>query len=175
MTLSVRRHSASGSAIDVEFAPALPLGAIVTSNGVVATRTPGDVHANVHATVADSAEMAVAFTGGWSIAPPESHPAVGARSSAPRILSERLATSAAPSYDVELEGLGGRAYTFVIGAPTPEDARRLVARVSKGAVQFPETLPRDGTMRRVTIIFPGTGQNADGYSTTRVSFTTGVP
>ena len=174
MTLTLRWRGAAASPIDVEFAPALPLGATVTSAGAVVTRTPGDVHAGVHASVVDSAQLAVAFTGGWFIAPPESSPAVGARSSAPRILSERLATSAAPSYDVELEGLAGHAYTFVIGAPTPDDAHRLVAHVSNGTVQIQETPSGDGNTRRVTIIFPVTGQNADRYSSTRASFTTGV-
>ena len=175
VTLSMRRRGAGALPIDVEFAPALPLGAKVTTDGAVVTRTPGDVHAGVRAVVTDTAHLAVAFTGGWSITPPASSPAVGARSTAPRIVSERLATSAAAPYDVELEGLAGQAYTFAIVAPTAEAARHLVVRVSNGATQTAQTSAGDSTTRRVTIIFPAAGQNADGYSSTRASFTTGAP
>jgi hypothetical protein len=72
-------------------------------------------------------------------------PAIGARSSAPRVLSERLDGT---RYVVALEGLAGTSYTFRVNRPTP-----------------------DGGTRDVTVTFPTTGANADGYTATTVSFT----
>ena len=173
LTLTVRRHGVPGAPIDVEFAPALPLGATIT-NGVL-TRTPGDAHASMHALLTDSATLRIAYSGGWSVVPPTSVAMVGARSSAPRVLSERLTGPAGATYELALEGIAGRANMFQIGAPSRDAARNLVVRASNGASATIENLPGDSTIRRVTIIFPSAGANADGYSSTIVSFSTGVP
>ena len=101
--------------------------------------------------------------------------AVGARSAAPRVLSERLATTAGAGYAVQLEGLAGRAYTFRIGAPSAEIARRLTANVSAGATATLDLRQANGTSRLVTIIFPVAGANADGYSSATATFSSGVP
>ena len=174
LTLSVQRRGTNGAPIEIEFAPALPLGATLNGSGAL-TRTPGDVHASVRASLTDSTQLRVVFDGGWSIQPPSSMATVGARSSGPRVLSERLASSTGASYEVALEGLAGRSYVFVIGAPSRDGARRLAVRASNGATATVDNLSGDGTKRRVAVIFPSSGANADGYSSTTVSFTAGVP
>ncbi|MBL0171739.1 MAG: hypothetical protein IPP90_13640 [Gemmatimonadaceae bacterium] len=147
MTLAVRRRGGEDRvALDVAFAPALPLGAQV-SGSAETQRTPGDVHASVHGWVVTSKEFAVTYAGGWSIEPPSMPPAVGARSSAPRVLSERLDGE---RYVVALEGLAGKSYTFRVNRP-----------LSSGAA------------RDTMVTFPANGANADGYTTTTVTFTSG--
>ena len=175
LTLLVRRRSADRTPLNVEFAPALPLGATVTGAHDAETRTPGDVHASARAALVDSAQLRVTFEGGWLISPPAMPAAVGARSAAPRVLSERLATTAGAGYAVQLEGLAGRAYTFRIGAPSAEIARRLTAHVSAGATATLDLRQANGTSRLVTIIFPVAGANADGYSSATVTFSSEVP
>ena len=83
------------------------------------------------------------------IAAPVMPPAIGDRSSAPRVLSERL--DAAGAYVVALEGLAGQSYTFHIS--TPDRA----------------------TPRPITVTFPAAGANADGYTATTLTFKPDAP
>ena len=54
IALALRRAGGDRAPIDVEFAPALPLGAQPSGAGVETQRTPGDVHASVHAQVTEA-------------------------------------------------------------------------------------------------------------------------
>ncbi len=158
IALELRQSDRAAAPLALEFAPALPLGAILTSDSassrqgdevfsypIVMHRTPGDIHAAVKVAAATSLTLRLRYRGGWSIVPPVMPPAIGARSSAPRVLSERLDGT---RYVVALEGLAGTSYTFRVNRPTP-----------------------DGGTRDVTVTFPTTGANADGYTATTVSFT----
>jgi len=178
IALALRRAGGGRAPIDVEFAPALPLGARVAGSRVETRRTPGDVHASVRATLpaagAAAVELSVSYDGGWSIAPPALAPAIGARSSAPRVLSERLGGAGA-SYVVALEGLAGRSYTFRITAPGRRGAERLDARVGNGATAALDRTTNDGATRLVTITFPAAGANSDGYTAATATFTAGAP
>ena len=127
----------AGGAIDVIFNPALPLGATTT---VERSETPGDVHATVRGVLRDSLTLEVPYRGGWSIAPPPSRPAIGDRSVAPRVLSERIVAGA---YTVTLEGRAGRSERFRV-----READR---------------------WREVEVSFPTGGANADGYTSTILS------
>ena len=145
IALSVSRRGEERVGLGVTFAPALPLGAHVTS-AVDETRAfAGDAHASVHTSLVTTAQLAVSFTGGWSIVPPPQRPAIGARSAAPRVVSERLNGA---RYVVTLEGLAGSTHTF-----------RLHGARADGA-------PRD-----VVVTFPAIGANADGFTTTTMTFT----
>jgi hypothetical protein len=138
-------------------------------------RTLGDVHASVRASVASTGERAVelsvSYEGGWSITTAALEPTIGARSSAPRVLSERL--GAAGAYVVALEGLAGRSYTFRITAP--DRRARLDVRVGNGATAVLERPTAEGATRAVTITFPVAGANSDGYTAATATFTTGAP
>lgn len=138
ITATVKR---SGDVVPLEivFSPALPLGARVAQVGAAKAtpyETPGDLHATVKATVADSAELSVSYTGGWSIVPPSMPPKIGQRSQAPRVISERLGADG--RYVVSLEGIAGRSYVFRVKTPSGE--------------------------RKETVTFPANNANADGYS-----------
>ncbi len=149
LTLSLRRAGGEAFPLSLEFAPALPLGAQVSAPGGT-RRTLGDVHASLQALVTDSVTLAVVYRGGWSIVPPVMAPTIGARSSAPRVLSERLGTGPGSPYLVRLEGLAGRSYTFRVTSP-------------------------DGKTRAVPVTFPSEGPNADGYTVTTRTFSPGAP
>jgi hypothetical protein len=152
------------------FSPALPLGARASGAGVTMQPTPGDVHASVRASLLGAAEVSVTYAGGWTIVPPSMPAAVGHRSEAPRVLSERFGADG--RYVVSLEGLAGRTYAFRVRTPDATVARTLRADASTGSV----VVPADGgasTDRTATITFASTGANADGYVATTVSF--GVP
>ena len=117
--------------------------------------------------VAQSAELAVAFTGGWGIVPPVMRPAIGSRSQAPRVLRERLHANG--RYIVSLEGIAGRAYTFRVLAPDEVSARGLIATVdAPGRATVVRTVPA-ATERWIEITFPASGANADGYTAMTVS------
>jgi aldose 1-epimerase len=121
----------------VVFSPALPLGATTTTERA---DTPGDVHATVRGVLRDSLTLEVPYRGGWSITSPVSRTAIGDRSSAPRILSERLVEG---TFMVTLEGRAGTTGRF---------------RVREGE-----------HWRGVEVAFPAAGANADGYTTTILS------
>ena len=174
IALALRRAGGDRAPIDVEFSPALPLGARVSTSRAETRRTPGDVHASVRASLpmtgAEGVELAVSYDGGWSIVPPAMALAVGARSSAPRVLSERLGDAGA--YSVALEGLAGRSYAFRITAPDERGAGRLDVRVGNGAAAaFGPTTKGEAT-RLVTITFPSAGANSDGYTAATATFST---
>ncbi len=172
ITLRVRRAGALTEPLEVEFAPSLPLGARVTTRGASVTATPGDSHASVRAAVTTSGELTIAYEGGWSIEPPEMAPAIGDRSAAPRVLSERLVSGTADGYAVVLEGLAGRSYTFRVQAPSPAAAKGASLLADHGARVTSSVVT--GRDRLITIAFPMTGANADGYATTTLTFTTSV-
>ncbi len=137
----VRREGGDTSPIEVVFSPALPLGARASGEGAETTVTLGDVHATARAAVVDGATLAIPFARGWAIEPPAMRPAIGSRSRAPRILSERLLDG---RYVVALEGLAGKRYPFQVHAP-------------------------DGEVRAVEVTFPASGANPDGYTATTLT------
>jgi aldose 1-epimerase len=104
------------------------------------TETPGDLHATVRGVLRDSLTLDLPYSGGWGIVPPESRPAIGDRSVAPRILSERLVDG---TYTVRLEGQAGRTERFGVREA--------------------------GAWRETEVGFPAAGANADGYTTTILS------
>jgi hypothetical protein len=130
------------------------------------------VHGTVQVTLADSIAVAVRFTAGWSVTPPSMPATIGSRSRALRVLSERV-EAAHDRYILSLEGLGGQQYSFVVHAPDEATARSLSAAASNGA-SATLAATASGADRSVTITFPTTGTNADGYSMTTVTFARGT-
>ena len=127
------RQDGTGGPIDVVFSPAIPLGA---TTALERTETPGDLHATVRGVLRERLALEVPYRGGWSIAPPASRPAIGDRSVAPRVVSERLLDG---TYSVTLEGRAGRSERFRV-----READR---------------------WRDVEVVFPTGGANSDGYTT----------
>ena len=130
----VRRR---GPAMDVVFSPALPLGARPAGP---ANETPGDVHAIARGTLRDTLALTVTYSGGVTIVPPRNATAVGDRSRAARVLSERIVGE---QYVATLEGIAGQSYAF-----------RIV---------------QNQRWRDTTITFPSLGANADGFTIARVT------
>ncbi|HEV8150936.1 MAG TPA: hypothetical protein VGP61_12185, partial [Gemmatimonadales bacterium] len=167
---SVRRPAGSPEPFELSFSPALPLGARTAGAGVTQEPTPGDLHATVRVRVGAAAELRVSYKGGWSIVAPPMPPVIGSRSVAPRVLSERLDSAANGSFAVSLEGLAGRSYAFRVQAPDAPTALSLVADTGPGGAV---TLGEGGGRRAervVTITFPASDANEDGYVALRVTF-----
>jgi glycogen debranching enzyme len=156
------RASADAGTVDVEFSPALPLGARATGAPAAVQANAGDSHVTVKAAVSGAAELSVSYAGGWSLLPPTIPAIVGRRSQAPRILSERLGADG--RYTVALEGLAGRSHSFTVRAPDAGVARALRADVTGGSVLL-SPASAAGPERQATITFPREGANADGYTT----------
>jgi len=132
ISATVVRRGGAMAPIDVTFSPALALGA---TSSAPTSATPRDVHATAHGILRDSLMLYVPFTGGWRVVPPQASPSIGDRSSAMRVLSERLVDG---RYTATLEGRAGASYRLRIG---------------------------DGSRwRDTTISFPSSGANADGYT-----------
>jgi hypothetical protein len=162
------------SPVEVEFSPALPLGATVALPPADVTRTEGDVHGTVRVRFDDMrAELRVPYSGGWSItATDRSGPRVGERSHKARVLSERLTDG---TYRVLVEGLAGQRGYFTLMPPDPTSKRRIVLEAVPGAEAL--IVPRPGSTTRfdVSLLFPSTGANADGYTSAQLIFTQGAP
>ena len=157
----VSRAGAASTPLELVFSPALPLGARATGAGVVTDVTPGDVHATVRGTLGGGAtRLEVPFTGGWSIIPPPARPAIGDRSSAVRVLSERLAGE---RYTVALEGLAGRTYRVRVRAPRVAAAGDLTIATGAGGAAATVTAGVHAE-HAVDVTFPAAGANADGYT-----------
>lgn len=153
------KRTAGRSPLEVIFSPALPVGA--RSGGAVAT--PGDVHATGRMQLNDVGTITITYEGGWGIIAPRMPPQIGARSAAPRVLTERFDSARAPGwYEVRLEGIAGRSYTFTIVAPDVSTARALQGMASAGALTV-ERYGGAGRSRMVTITFPDAGASPDGY------------
>jgi hypothetical protein len=95
------------------------------------------VHATATGTLDDRLVLDVPYAGGWGLVPMNRAPRVGDRSSALRVLSERIVDG---RYVASLEGLAGRTYSLGVIAP-------------------------DGVVRTESVTFPRAGANADGYVT----------
>lgn len=168
----VRQGGGSGRPIIVEFAPALPLGAQDVARGeggarLTAQALPGAVIARDSAVLRDAMQLAVQWRGGWELSPPRQAPRIGERSSALRVLSERLAPT---GYTVRLEGRGGRRYALRLRPPgvasgvviTPESAGQPALTMSD-----PD---HDGWVT-VMVDVPPQGGDADGFVPMTLRFT----
>lgn len=167
ISADVTRRVAAGTRerapLEIVFSPALPLGATTSAPS---ERTAGDVHATVRGTLDGTLALGIDYSGGWSIEPPAMRPAIGDRSQAPRILSERMTGG---RYVVSLEGLAGRSYRFRLRAPAVAVSATAAATgtATLGAARGP------GEPIEVDITFPRAGANGDGYTALTVSFTGG--
>ena len=162
ITLLARRQTTGGAPIALVFSPAVPLGATSSLPAADVMRTPGDVHLSARGTLTDTLTLSVQYQGGWSIVPPSMPPAVGARSAAPRVLSERLGANDA--YTVALEGRSGKSYTFQLFAPDAAAAQRLSVAAGAGGQVTLSPPVTSSFSRTLTVTFPTTGGNADDYT-----------
>ncbi|MDZ7632178.1 MAG: hypothetical protein U5K74_12750 [Gemmatimonadaceae bacterium] len=166
--------SSSPTPIELEFSPALPLGATASRPEADIHGTPGDVHATVRARISGGSDtLRITYRGGWSIMPAEVFgPIPGARSGKARVVNERMVEG---SYTVTLEGLAGHAAGFLFTPPDGDEAAQPQFRTTAGAsVQM--NRPTAGSRTRfLTVTFPSTGANADGFSTTTVTFPRSAP
>ena len=180
ISLDLVRRGADGSPIELVFSPALPLGARTRAER---DETPGDVHATVRGTLGDRLTLEVPYTGGWSIVPPTMRPAIGDRSTAPRVIGERLhAAGGSETYSVELEGLAGRSYPFELVAPLPSPAIRadgaiphcetsdVVARRETSAGRAAGAPALEAGLLEFRVTFPERGANADGFTRCLLTF-----
>ena len=122
--------------IDVVFSPAFALAAGAND------ATAGDVHVTTRGTLRDSLTLTVHHVGGRSITTPRAAVAIGDRSSAVRVVSERLVNG---QYRATLEGRAGRSYRL---------------RVADGRA-----------LRDTDVTFPASGANADDYTVTTLLMT----
>lgn len=160
--------------IDLEFSPALPLGATISLPTADVRSTPGDVHATVRQRLSGGFDtLRVRYSGGWSIMPAAIRgPLPGARSSKARVISERIAGG---SYRVTLEGLAGtEGMYFFVPNGTAGDRNPAVTASNGATVKFGSRVEGDAK-RTIFVTFPATGANADGYTTTELSFTRATP
>ncbi|MES3035444.1 MAG: GH116 family glycosyl hydrolase [Gemmatimonadota bacterium] len=168
LTLNVEPVRRLAAPLALTFAPALPLGARVALPDSAVTRTPGDVHGAVRMQLTSAgAELRVPYTGGWSIVPAvTAGPYPGARSTKMRVISERMASG---TYVATLEGRAGSEGQYVMF--TPDRTRAPVVAASAGASVQVGARAAGTAKLMLSVTFPTAGANADGYTTTTLSFT----
>jgi glycogen debranching enzyme len=114
-------RTSSAGVDSIVFAPALPLGATirqVTANGqpvsCASQATGGDVHLGCRLQLGSHLAVEVRHTPGWEILLPAANPEPGARSSALKLLTQRLAGD---TLVLHVEGLAGRTYALTVKTP----------------------------------------------------------
>ncbi len=154
-----------GSPIVVEFAPALPVGARdvrrEAGGAALANRIyPGAVVARDSVVLGDQGDLSVAWSGGWEVSPPRTIPRIGDRSTALRVVSERMEGN---DYHLKLEGRAGASYAVRIRAPegAPSSATVLPANATMMPLRMSEP-DHDGWVT-LTVEFPSQGGDADDY------------
>ncbi|MFN8574995.1 MAG: GH116 family glycosyl hydrolase [Gemmatimonadaceae bacterium] len=165
LALEVWREQGSGARpIDIEFAPALPLGAdsiALSSAASGPTETlPGAVIPHVSGRLRERLRLIVTWSGGWELRPPPAKPQIGDRSAALRVISERYDQG---RYVVQLEGLAGAHYELGVRGPA---ATRMSVDVQPSTVAMPPLVPHPPDARgfaSLGITFPTADPNADGY------------
>jgi glycogen debranching enzyme len=174
----VTRHTAGGAPIAVVFSPALPLGSEVVRaawregargdsvrvapGASVVQATPGDLHVTIAGEVAREATFTVHARGGWSVIPPRTAPRIGDRSSALRIVSERLTSNGA--FAVTLEGRAGATYDLFVRGPFGSSPPAIT--VTPPEVVMPALrlgAPDARGWSRLRLSFPTQGGDDDGY------------
>ncbi|MEP7381424.1 MAG: GH116 family glycosyl hydrolase [Gemmatimonadota bacterium] len=154
-----------GTPIVVEFAPALPVGArdVRRDEGGVALASqiyPGAVVARDSVVLGDQGHLSVAWSGGWEVSPPRTIPRIGDRSTALRVVSERMEGN---DYHLRLEGRAGASYAVRVRAP--EGAPSSVTVLPANATMMPLRMSEpdhDGWVT-LTVEFPSQGGDADDY------------
>jgi len=171
MEATVERTGGLPGPLEFIFAPALPVGAVVEeqswSEGAEQHRErsapgdappfdgAGDIHASVQGRVVREAVFRVKYREGWTAIPPAARPAIGDRSSALRVISERLDGQ---TYVLTLEGRAGRSYAFPLRAPS--GGMPVIETREGRAALDPWPTPAAFACSRLT--FPA-GGDADGY------------
>ncbi len=164
IAVTVRRETSGGTPIAFTFAPGLPLGSTADSTASGSSRvTAGDVHIAVSGLL-DQPErtFTIRYRRGWSVLPPRAAPAIGDRSSALRVVSERMVGR---RYALLLQGRGGRSYELKVRGP---DGAALTAPAGVDATL--EGAGKSHGWRTLRVRFPRAGLDADGYATTTLLF-----
>jgi glycogen debranching enzyme len=161
MTLTTTRERGEATPLEVAFAPALPLGARIATSGATVQSFPGDQHATVRGALDRQLTLTVNYSGGWAIVPPVMPPSIGARSAAPRVVSERIVNG---DYQVAMEGIAGRSYTFRVLTPVTDASTPIRAMSGEAGAIGVERVPDAPRARLVTVTFPSAGApNSDNY------------
>lgn len=174
LALAVTRQGGGGGrAIVVEFAPALPLGARQVSRAADGARLearafPGAVVAHDSAALRDSVRLAVQWEGGWEVSPPRQAPRIGDRSSALRVLSERMEGA---TYRVNLEGRAGTSYVVRVRAPRGAPRMATVGSAAAASRSLRLGEPDHDGWVTLAVDIPSVGADADGYVAVSLSLT----
>ncbi|MGQ0764751.1 MAG: amylo-alpha-1,6-glucosidase [Gemmatimonadota bacterium] len=163
----------SAAPLEVEYAPALPLGATgarTRINGgnwtsVPARNVPGAVLVSQTARTAVNVRTRLEFAweGGWEVAPVTEPARIGDRSRALRVVSERFDGG---RYRVTLQGRAGSEGEVLIRTPDrrrPQSITLLPAAASTSPLRL--SAPDGKGWSRLGISFPATDADADGYVT----------
>ena len=152
--------------LDVTFAPAIPLGATDVATMVPGTpavaRLPGAVVVASTARLRERLRMGVSWSGGWELAPPPASLRIGDRSTALRVVSERMDGG---RYRVTLQGRAGMTYALRVRGP---GASVKVTAIEAGpAALLPSESPEVDAAGWTTLRFalPAAGADDDGYVT----------
>ncbi len=165
LTLEAWREQGTGArALDIDFAPALPLGAdsIALSSAASGPTEylPGAIVPHVSGKLRERVRLLVTWKGGWELRPPVATVRIGDRSTALRVISERYERG---RYVVQLEGRAGASYELGVRGPA---ATRMSVDILPSTATMPPLVPHPPDARgfaNLGITFPTGDANADGY------------
>jgi hypothetical protein len=121
---------------------------------------PGAVIPSDSAVLGDEVQLAVRWDGGWEVAPPRQAPRIGDRSSALRIVRERVEGA---RYVVRTEGRAGQVYTLRVRAPRGAPSAVTVLPAQQAMMPLRMSDPDHDGWVNLTLEFPSQGGDADGY------------
>jgi hypothetical protein len=162
-----RSSGDAGHPIDVTFAPALPLGAtgVVTMAAAPDTlRYPGAMVVPQTTRMRERVRMGINWTGGWESVALEPAARIGDRSTALRVLSERMSDG---RFVVTLQGRARHSYLLRLRGPAAISAVTVEpSEVVMPGLQLGDRDPAGWQVLRLTM--PATGGDSDEYVTLRL-------
>ncbi len=162
-----RSSGDAGHPIDVTFAPALPLGAtgVVTMAAAPDTlRYPGAMVVPQTTRMRERVRMGINWTGGWESVALEPAARIGDRSTALRVLSERMIDG---RFVVTLQGRARHSYLLRLRGPSTISAVTVEpSEVVMPGLQLGDRDPAGWQVLRLTM--PATGSDSDEYVTLRL-------
>lgn len=151
--------------IDVNFAPAIPLGAdsieTMVPGTAAVTRLPGATVVASTARLRERLRMGVSWSNGWEVTTSLPAPRLGERSQALRIVSERLANG---KYRVTVEGRAMMTYVLFVRGPGEHAVRSIDVEPTEAVMPTLQAGSiNNAGWTPIQVTMPRQGADADGY------------
>lgn len=167
-----REGGDAGRPIEIDFSPSLPLGAdsivVSSTEPKTAEHFPGAVVAHASGRLRERLRLFVTWSGGWEVRATQAAPRIGDRSTALRVVSERMEGS---KYVLHIEGRAGGTYSIGVRGPAATLMSVTVLPVTAAMPPLEPSAPDARGFAPLGLTFPTADADADGYVPLTLVFT----